>query len=1238
MSSVPVTVTAPAAVHPTEEILERNLAALAIANPALPERIRAAPPSSARFFLASDGSVTGEMLVGGAMRTLGSRHRPLEEAEELVAEVDLAKHAVVMVIGFGLGYHARKLGERMERTGIVAVHEPDLSLLREVLSRIDHSAWIRGTNLILLPDADDRGDWARRMGGFDVMLVQGVRMLEHPPSRARLGDAAKRVGERLAESVRTARLSMSTTLVRSVATANAYLGNIALYAGGGGCAELRDIAKGSLGIVVSAGPSLRRNVHQLAADGVRDRCMIVATQTTLRPLLDAGVRPHFVCALDWHHISKRFYEGIREEDVAETTLIVDPQANPIIPRSYPGPVRVFHADFLRAILGPAGRDMGRVQTGNTVAHLCYSFCRWLGCDPVALIGQDLGFTDGLYYARGTAIDDVWSPELNPFNTVEMMEWQRIMRHRHHLRKVLDINGRSIYTDSQMESYLNKFEMLFTADREAGRRTIDATEGGVAKASTEALPLAETLERFATRTNPAIPLPERVPSAELLRVAAARVRSVRREIVEIREISERTAGILSEMIEHQADRQRMDRLWARLGRERKAVEARLAAFEILGQFNQLGVFKRAQADRRLHFARGLPPLELQRAQLERDMTNVRWSADAAKDLADSLERSIDALEGRDTIDVDESAATQRAEAIIDEVAAEDVSTGVRVRAAFVVAIDPSCGGLGSPRSLASEFGGRSVVQRTLERLGRSREAESILLLVPDGFDLEPLIDRRTIGLPIEIERCGETPFAADRDAIAAARLWSDMAWRGGIAGMSVYDEIVAPRSALAAMRRLDITAAVFVGADWPCVQVDGDGGCDALVRRHREGPERLPIVFTQSPPGLCGILLERTLLERLATRSRLATVGSLLVHQPHLPQPDPISLDVCVPIDHRVRRGSVRAIFDTPRSRIRMRRGLEGLMNDADHQGRAEALDALSVVNALEAQLFNTVPYYGPQHVLLELCTGRQCSGAISPHRWGSIQRAPMTLRRAERIFAQLGESGDAVVTLGGVGDPLHHPDFDRIIAMAKEAGVRGVHVRTELLAGDEAIDRLLASPVDVVSVEVQGVGPATYRAQMGVDRFNDMLAGLGRLLAGRRHVAGPAGREGFFLPWVCPRIQRRVESYEDIDPFWEHWSRQLGTAIIDGPIPFDPTPDRPVDPLASARVPNRVAFRELHRRMTILSDGTVPISELDLFGERNIGSVDATALIDLWRTLVQRRRQAHREEGEGHESLRLRTP
>ena len=70
-----------------------------------------------------------------------------------------------------------------------------------------------------------------------------------------------------------------------------------------------------------------------------------------------------------------------------------------------------------------------LKAGATVAHLSFYLAEFLGCDPIILIGQDLGFVDGLYYKPGTAIHETWGVELGRFNTLETKEWERIVRSR-----------------------------------------------------------------------------------------------------------------------------------------------------------------------------------------------------------------------------------------------------------------------------------------------------------------------------------------------------------------------------------------------------------------------------------------------------------------------------------------------------------------------------------------------------------------------------------------------------------------------------------------------------------------------------------------------------------------------------------------------------------------------------------------------------------------------------------------
>jgi hypothetical protein len=1227
---------------PASPTLERNLAAIAQRNADFVRKLRHAVPAQLEWSTAADGTRVATF----QGRALASRHAPRAEAQAFTDLIDFTERAAAVVLGFAMGYHVAEVCQRMGRRGMVVVLETDVALLRAVLSEIDFTREFSETAVLFFDGTEHSGNYAERFMGLEGLMIQGVQLVEHAPSRTRLGERSKECAKMMMEVVRGGRATIGTALARSSHTIGSIFRNARHYVGGDTLAPLRGIAAGRLGIVVSAGPSLRRNLHLLAQPGVRDRCLIVATQTVLKPLLNEGIRPHFVASLDWHQISKRFFEGLTEKDVRGTTLVLDPQANPVVAETVPGKVRVIGASHLDEVLGPLARDCGRMPAGATVAHLCYQIARYLGCDPVALIGQDLGFTDGVYYARGTAIDEIWSPELNPFNTIENLEWTRIVRQRGHLIKMKDIHGRSIYTDGQMETYLQRFEYFFLQDERKGLRTIDASEGGVRKQGTEVKPLAETLAEFAREPLPEIPEPSADLDVKRLRAATKRVEDVSDKVRMIRAAARKAGDAIDQLLERVPRTMSENEIWRTINTERDRVAQHLDMLKLIDEFSTIVVFRRAKADRKIEHAKGLDEVGLQKLHAERDLSNVRWIEEAAEEYLKELTTLAQVLSlpgGVRIADValqDEVAVAARADHALSAVIGE-TGTETSVRGAFIVPVDPSHGGLGTPRSLAETLAGRPVIQWTLERLGRSREAERIVLLAPEGFDVESLIDRSRVRLPIEIHRTDGSPFGPARAAVASGRLWSDSSWRGGICGLTCYDEILAPAAALAAMERFDITAAVLVGPDWPLVSVTGDSGCDALFARHRVRPTSLRLVFNQSPPGLSGILVERSLMKELARGGRHATIASRLAYEPARPQPDPIAKELCVQIDHRVRRSFIRAVFDTPRNMTRIRRAIEpavaGVGGGAIEDGM-NGVDALAAVSLLEHQLYDTVPYFTPQHLIVELNTGRQGSGATSPHRFGSIQRPVMTDRRLMKLLEQVAESRDCVVTFGGAGDPLLHPDVARFVRIAKELGVRGVHIRTELLCEPALLDELAESGVDVISAEIDADTPETYRRTHGAEQFSRVFANLQHLFERRRVLAGTPGADALGVPWVVPRLQRRVESYEDIESFFDRWQYFFGTPVIEGPPPFDPSSDMPADPLASTRAPERVMFREMLRRMVVLSDGSVPLSELDLRGEHIFGHIERMPLLQLWRDLVARRKQLRRDHGESHPDLRTRTP
>ena len=92
-----------------------------------------------------------------------------------------------------------------------------------------------------------------------------------------------------------------------------------------------------------------------------------AVQTTLGPMLRRGIVPDFVTSLDFHAMSRKFFEDIG--DLSQTHLVAEPKATWHVVDDYPGPVSLLDNEWARLVLGEAlGRRDG-LKAGATVAHL-----------------------------------------------------------------------------------------------------------------------------------------------------------------------------------------------------------------------------------------------------------------------------------------------------------------------------------------------------------------------------------------------------------------------------------------------------------------------------------------------------------------------------------------------------------------------------------------------------------------------------------------------------------------------------------------------------------------------------------------------------------------------------------------------------------------------------------------------------------------------------------------------------
>ena len=540
-----------------------------------------------------------------------------------------------VVSGFAMGYHVRELFDQLSEEAFILVLEPDLAVLKCALEHNDFTEMVASRRLVIVHRLQ-KSDLFDLLQPFATSMMMGAAFIAHPPSEQLGGEYYKSARQMIVEFAQYCRTSLITTVAISQATCRNVACNLPTYVSTPSIDILMDHFSGFPAIVVAAGPSLAKNMHLLKQ--AKGRAVIIAVQTVFKPLLANGIVPDYVTSLDYHEISRRFFEGL--DDYHDVHLVAEPKATTEVIDIYGGPISLLSHPFAKRCLPGIADQHAGLRSGSTVAHLAFYLADYMGCSPIVLVGQDLAFTDNLYYAPGNPIHDVWRPEINRFMTVEMKEWERIVRHRRILRRVQDIQGRQVYTDEQMFTYLQQFERDFA---NTSSQVIDATEGGAFKTGATLMTLADALVQFATRQIPdakwAYKKESTFDGRSALGPAKAALQNRIDEISLLENLSSEMKSVLEEMISLVDEQAKLNQRMVRVDELRAKVHSLEEVLQMVCDVGQLGELRRYKLDRMIGASR-VKGKERQRRQLQRDLEYVSNVIEGCGELRAMLNEALE----------------------------------------------------------------------------------------------------------------------------------------------------------------------------------------------------------------------------------------------------------------------------------------------------------------------------------------------------------------------------------------------------------------------------------------------------------------------------------------------------------------------------------------------------------------------------------------------------------------------
>lgn len=505
---------------------------------------------------------------------------------------------------------------------------------------------------------------------------------------------------------------------------------------------------------------------------------------------------------------------------------------------------------------------------------------------------------------------------------------------------------------------------------------------------------------------------------------------------------------------------------------------------------------------------------------------------------------------------------------------------------IVIADRKTSRLGLPSRIDQTLDGMTVLQRTVRRVEKIKSVKQIIVLHRADQDVSDLVQQNKKQLVFHADENGLTDkFMPMRQA---ARKWAMVNWRGGLGGATCYDELlpIQPIHDAAVANQAD--AVILVGGDWPLVDPEL---CEGTLGIHLEHPDNLQMTFNQAPPGLSGIVVATDLLKQM-TDNDGASFGNMLAYVPAHPQADPIGRDICYAIPPAVRSVAQRFIYDNRRS-IAMMNALDINWNEAT---------ASEIVQAMH------VPISTPQQVSIELTPRRVCKGPLMPQHYVDFDRPDMAMSTLERILGTLPD--EALITFGGLGDAMLHAQWADAVQLAHDAGAFGICIQTDLQDEPSEVEKLLGLPIDIVSVWINADTAATYEKLCApIDEtynFNRITDNLQWLLNERnRHWQLPDANDypgnhpG--VPWLVPHLTKVADNLKDMETFFDRWMHYTQHAVILG----SPSGCGLMPELGPVRMapPTRIGCRQLPRRITIHSDGTVAQCDQDWQGKAPLGNL-----------------------------------
>lgn len=402
---------------------------------------------------------------------LGSKYSQSRELDKFMKSVEpLTEKDNYIVLGAGALEHIKLLLDKKDKKSKILVVEAIDYILEEVKKLEIYNELIKNEDIVITNSIDEIKEFMNE--NIDDLNLEYAKLVTFSNYNKiftnELMESYKEIKEHLINMAleRNTKLQFKDEWVDSSLINSKYLFESEKIN------EFKDKYKDTPAIIVSAGPSLQKNINYID----KNKALIISGGRTLKPLLGVNIDPDFMAIIDGSQASYELVENYL--DKTNTNLIYNEMTNSKILDNYKGPkISSAQSGFMKEILG---EDIVDIIKGGSVANAMTFIAAFMGCNPIIFVGQDLAYTDNKGHAECAKTESVSiDAKENYYKSNDVY--------------VEGIDGKEVRTSLSLKAYKESLEDIVESFKDI--KFINATEGGAAIKGTEVRKLKEVLEEF-----------------------------------------------------------------------------------------------------------------------------------------------------------------------------------------------------------------------------------------------------------------------------------------------------------------------------------------------------------------------------------------------------------------------------------------------------------------------------------------------------------------------------------------------------------------------------------------------------------------------------------------------------------------------------------------------------------------------------------------------------------------------